>query len=284
MAYKKKMSPWLVVFMVIFYPVGICYLLYKVIKWIVKYYNDKKLQSDAKAVPDSSPAPSPVREYVPRISQKLVDLAQNRLDAIPRLEFTPSSDLVPRRLAADYPEMRFSTIYAKTKESALFPFVAIDVETSGLSQNHDIVEISAIKYEDGFNPVSCYTTLVHPRKPIPADASKINGITDEMVADAPAIGSIADEISSYISGCNLVGHNLDFDLKFMFCSGIRIPEKVRLFDTLAISRRYDKDVFNHKLATVCEEHYIPILGAHRSLADAFATAELFCDYCKDIIE
>ena len=64
-------------------------------------------------------------------------------------------------------------------------YVVFDLETTGTSvKSDDIIEISAIKTVSGVIKET-YSTLVNPKRSIPAAASAINGITDEMTAQAP---------------------------------------------------------------------------------------------------
>lgn len=67
-------------------------------------------------------------------------------------------------------------------------YVVFDLETTGINQGRDaIIEISAVKVVGGAI-VEEYSTLVNPKRHIPAGATAVNGITDGMVADAPEIG------------------------------------------------------------------------------------------------
>ena len=58
--------------------------------------------------------------------------------------------------------------------------VFLDTETTGLNDLAEIVEISILD-DDG---LVLLDTLVRPRRPIPADAIRIHGIRNEMVAEA----------------------------------------------------------------------------------------------------
>lgn len=185
-----------------------------------------------------------------------------------------------RHLVSEMPLFHFTNITKVTNFQKIFPIVVLDVETTGLKARGDsIIEVSAIKYEEKFAaPTSCFTSLVKPRKPIPVSATAVNGITDEMVSGAPYFEQIADSFSKYIEGCNVLGHNLSFDLKFLFCGGVQFSEKVRYYDTLdLVKRTLDRgtDVYDYKLDTLAEHFGIYRDNAHRSLSDCFATSFVF---------
>ena len=66
-------------------------------------------------------------------------------------------------------------------------YVVFDLETTGVYPEKDvIIEISAIKVSGG-EIKEKYSTLVNPGRHIPAGATAVNGITDDMVRDAPDI-------------------------------------------------------------------------------------------------
>lgn len=196
------------------------------------------------------------------------------------VQVSVSDQLSARRLVSEMPLFHFTNITKATNFQKIFPIVVLDVETTGLKVRGDsIIEVSAIKYEEKFtSPTSCFTSLVKPKKPIPASATAVNGITDEMVSGAPYFEQIADSFSKYIEGCNVLGHNLPFDLKFLFCGGVRFSEKMRYYDTLDLVKRTldrETDVYDYKLDTLAEYFGIYRDNAHRSLSDCFATSFVF---------
>ena len=250
---------------------------------------------------DTAPQ-EPVQEFKVVPHADVIERFNADLQAIERVPVNIAPQKISRRRASDMPALKFSNITKKTNLEKLFPLVVIDTETTGIKiAGNYIVEISAIKYESWFSPSSCFTTLIKPRNPIPPEASAVNHITDEMVADSPAFSDILDSFNAYISGCNIVGHNLAFDLKFMYVLGFDIPEDVKFFDTLELAKRVlkterseeydhhehtykaveDYDVEDYKLETLCSYYGIYREDAHRSLSDCYATAKLFKDLIED---
>ena len=94
-------------------------------------------------------------------------------------------------------------------------YVVFDLETTGLSPVSDgIIEISAVKVENG-KVTDSFSTLVNPGRRIPAAATRVNGITDQMVKDAPGLKEALDQFLSFIGDQVLVGHNIhSFDMGF----------------------------------------------------------------------
>lgn len=227
---------------------------------------------------------------------------QKTLELIPQVDIEVSETDEAPKDPASMPDIHFYNVTRRTNLDKLFPLVVIDTETTGLKPRiSEIIEVSAIRYEAGFKPVSCFTTLLRSRNPIPPQAAAVNNITVDMVKDKPYFSQIADAFSEYISGCTIVGHNLDFDLNFLCHSGAQLPDKVKYIDTLKLAKHtltssrskqwdsdsgntvpvYDYDVENYKLSTLCAYYGIVPHNAHRSLADCLATGMVLERLIKD---
>lgn len=150
-------------------------------------------------------------------------------------------------------------------------YVVFDLETTGTSYiNDDIIEISAIKVEGG-TVTDTFSTLVDPRRSIPYYATRVNGITDSMVAGAPfleeALGLFLDFIGDFV----LVGHNIQsFDLKFINrAAGVLFQKETSndYIDTLYMARSCLPQLSHHKLTDLAEYFQIDCTGAHRAMKD-----------------
>ena len=95
-------------------------------------------------------------------------------------------------------------------------FSVLDTETTGLSPKSGdrICEIGVVRVRDG-RPVAHFQTLVDPGIPMPPMASNVNGITDEMVADAPLFSGVAEEFYRFVGNDVLAMYNAPFDMKFI---------------------------------------------------------------------
>jgi DNA polymerase-3 subunit epsilon len=89
-------------------------------------------------------------------------------------------------------------------------FRVLDTETTGLERG-EIVQIAIINSAGEI----LLNTLVKPVEPIPSDATRIHGITDEMVKDAPSWIDLAPKIKTILEGQLLVVYNAVYDRKMM---------------------------------------------------------------------
>ena len=205
------------------------------------------------------------------------------LESIP-VNPLPASAPVPRQLLKDLPPYNFSNVTRKTRLDSIFPLVVLDVETTGVKPSGDeIIEIAAIKFDTGMVPVDAFTTFCKPKKAIPAEATAVNHISDDMVQNAPRFAEIAPAVTDFLKGCHLVGHNLDFDLRFIHASGAKLPDGTRFYDTLDLAHLTVPSgyVWDYKLDTLCHHYQIWREEGHRSLSDCYATAQLFAALVKD---
>lgn len=157
-------------------------------------------------------------------------------------------------------------------------FIAFDVETTGFLAGVDkILEIGAVRFTNG-SPDAVFATLIDPEIMIPAGASRVNGITDDMVAGKPKIVDLLDPFAEFCGDLPIVAHNAQFDYQFLTAEikryEARAPEGVVL-DTLAISRKIFPGLANYKLGTIVEHLKIPASGFHRAEEDASYCGQVF---------
>jgi len=157
-------------------------------------------------------------------------------------------------------------------------FISFDLETTGtLSHIDEIVEIGAIYFEGG-QAKDRFQSLISIDKPIPPAASRVNGITDEMLEAQPKIEEILPDFANFCDDRLIVAHNASFDFQFL----LRAIQEHRtpaprgfVLDTCQLARKTFPRLFNYKLSTLCEYLKIKGNGFHRAEADAFYCGCLF---------
>lgn len=164
-------------------------------------------------------------------------------------------------------------------------FIAFDLETTGIVPGVDtIVEIGAVRFVDG-HIESVFSTLVDPKKPIPPGASRVNGISDDMVKGKPVIQDLLIPLSEFCGDDIMVAHNATFDAQFLTASikKFEMPApKGLVLDTLALSRKIIPGLPNYKLGTLVQHLNIPTTDFHRAEADATYCGELFLHLLRKI--
>lgn len=141
--------------------------------------------------------------------------------------------------------------------------------------------MTAMRFEQ-FEPVECFSTYVMPRKGLNEEAQEINGIYDDDLEGTPYIEQIISQFDRFIGETlPLVGHNIEFDLKFLYTGGSEaIFAKRRIFDTCALARTvYESSSFRLDYLTAYE---LKVLrkDAHDSKSDCLAAGMLFKDICQ----
>ncbi len=164
-------------------------------------------------------------------------------------------------------------------------FIAFDLETTGTVPGADrIVEIGAVLFNN-FEVESVFSTLINPMRSIPAGASAVNGITDDMVFDKPLIEDILPSFAEFCQDFPMVAHNAPFDSQFLLADikrhEVLAPRGVVL-DTLPIARKVFPGLPNYKLGTLVQHLKIPSSNFHRAEEDATYCGRLFIEMTKRI--
>lgn len=158
-------------------------------------------------------------------------------------------------------------------------YCVLDLETTGVFVNSaEIIEIAALKVRDN-KVVDEYATLVNPECHIPAAATAVNNITDDMVKDAPLLGSVIDDFLNFVGDDVIVGYNnAGFDMNLIYDRTQSLRDKFftnDYVDILHAVRRSLPELENAKLETVSKYYMFDITGEHRALKDCYLTKSCF---------
>lgn len=162
-------------------------------------------------------------------------------------------------------------------------FVIIDLETTWLSPyKHGITEIAAVRF-DGENIIDTFQTLVNPERHIPSFITKLTGISNDMVEQAPTIQQILPDFVSFLGEDIFVAHNISFDLWFL--NYARYEHMWCYFDnprlcTRQLAKHLVPELSKRNLWILCEHFGINNTRAHRALSDVHATTELLKNYLR----
>ena len=155
-------------------------------------------------------------------------------------------------------------------------YVVVDVETTGgRGDNHRVTEIGAVKVCNG-EVIDNFQTLLNPQRAIPSGITRLTGISQEMVADAPYFDEIADEFEAFMEGAIFVAHNVEFDYGFIAHEFSRIGRPFRhpKLCTCSSMRKLFPGRKSYSLDSLARDFDIPLMQHHRAMCDAEAAAEL----------
>ena len=155
-------------------------------------------------------------------------------------------------------------------------YAIIDVETTGGSPQYSKMTEIAVYVHDGLQIVKEFTTLLNPECNIPAFITSLTGITNEMVEDAPKFYEVAKHIVELTEGCIFVGHNVNFDYRFVKSEFKKLgfDYKRDTLCTVKLSRKILPGKPSYSLGNLCRSLGIPLENRHRAAGDALATVKL----------
>jgi DNA polymerase III epsilon subunit-like protein len=174
--------------------------------------------------------------------------------------------------------------------------IVFDTETTNLTapeaapidQQPCVTEFAAIKLEERYKPgakknaapelveVARFEFLCNPKVPIPLEAIKITGITNDMVADKPPFAAFVPALCDFFLGERVViAHNLSYDIAVLYHELRRIG-RVTAFpwppsQICTVEATMNIKGFRMNLGALhAELTGKPHEGAHRAMADVEA--------------
>lgn len=174
------------------------------------------------------------------------------------------------------------------------PGLILDTETTGVSASDDrVVELGAICYRDG-QPTLERRMRINPGRPIPAEATRVHGISDADVAGKPPFAAIIDRFLPYLdermhdgmqpwlAGYNAVGFDIPLlNAELRRAGHPHVIEVDRVVDPMVFVRWHLRHLRSRSLESVCGHFGIPTGRAHSALDDARATGALLFQLITD---
>ena len=168
------------------------------------------------------------------------------------------------------------------------------VETTGTSPLHGdrVTEVAAVLVErhagrPGLTIREGFHSLINPGRPIPWHITRLTGISDAMVREAPTFGDIADALAAQLAGRVFVAHNARFDWGFLSEEFGRVSPTplaavaMGQLCTVRLARRLLSHLPRRNLDAVSAHYGVAIDGRHRAAGDAHATAQVLLGLLRD---
>lgn len=164
-------------------------------------------------------------------------------------------------------------------------YTVIDIETTGLSPLwNEIIELGAIRYRNG-SAMEEFQTFVKCSAPLDPFISDLTGITDEMLSNAPDIRNAIREYIDFIGNDIIIGHNIGFDINFIYDACIKYigrPFSNDYINTVRLANKLLPDLGSKTLSSICCHYGISLNGAHRALHDCVLTNDVYTHMLSDI--
>jgi DNA polymerase III epsilon subunit family exonuclease len=158
-------------------------------------------------------------------------------------------------------------------------YVFIDLETTGLEiGTESIIEIGACKVSPT-GQETFFQEFVKPVKPVSAFITKITGISDDMVVNAPKLKPVLSALVDFCGDAHWVAHNAQFDVPWLLLSLLRHDYPIPVSKVLCTLKwAKTKEEGRRSLGALSKKYNIGHENAHRALADAVVTKSLFYTY------
>ena len=150
------------------------------------------------------------------------------------------------------------------------PIACVDLETTGgTAVHHRIIEVGIVLL-DGGEVVDSWSSLVNPGMRIPPSIEDFTGISNDMVAGAPAFEDLRAEVRRRLDGRLFIAHNARFDYGFVRNEFRRLGERFSapVLCTVRLSRSLFREHARHNLDALIERYGLDCGQRHRALGDA----------------
>jgi DNA polymerase-3 subunit epsilon len=121
--------------------------------------------------------------------------------------------------------------------------IVLDTETTGFEpgEGHRLVELGCVELDNHLPTGRVFHCYFNPMRDVPAEATRIHGLTDQFLKDKPLFSEKVGEFLDFIGNDTLVIHNAEFDIKFLNAelksAGFKPLQMNRVLDTLLMARQ-----------------------------------------------
>lgn len=162
-------------------------------------------------------------------------------------------------------------------------YISLDIETTGLSREDKVTQISAVKVINDKITDTFDSYVNIGESSIPIHIAYLTNISEEMLKTAPLFSEVAHKLLSFMEDLPIIGHNITtFDLPFLARYGLDLKYRLAV-DTVGYSQLAPLDISDRKLETL-KDYYGIENQAHNSLNDALATIEIYTNLKKNDFE
>ena len=156
-------------------------------------------------------------------------------------------------------------------------YAIVDIETTGGSMKRDrIIEIAIAVY-DGEKITDRFESLIQPGRSISGQITRLTGITNEMLVEAPYFYEVAKQVVQMTEDCIFVAHNSRFDYGFIkkAFESLGYTYTRKQLCTVRLSKMLLPELRRHSLDHLMQHYDIQVQNRHRAMTDVEVTATIF---------
>jgi ATP-dependent DNA helicase DinG len=158
--------------------------------------------------------------------------------------------------------------------------IALDIETTGLDPSRDaIIEIGLVRFQ-GARIEDTWQSLINPGRPVPPFITQLTGIDDAMLANAPRITGVLDNVLKIVGDLPILGHNIGFDISFLRQLGLF--HQNQLLDTYDLASVLMPDAGRYRLDALASALGVIPQQRHRAFEDASTTHQVYLRLCNKV--
>ncbi|MEO5569347.1 MAG: exonuclease domain-containing protein [Bacteroidia bacterium] len=156
-------------------------------------------------------------------------------------------------------------------------YAIVDIETTGFQRTAHVITEVAIIVHDGNKIIDSFQSLINPDTSINPYVSRMTGITNEMVRDAPRFHEVAKQIWNLTDGAVFIAHSVNFDFTHIHdeFKSMGADFRRKKLCTVRLSRKIFPGYPSYSLGNICTHLGISFENRHRAMGDAAATVKLF---------
>jgi len=159
-------------------------------------------------------------------------------------------------------------------------FVVMATETTGFHvyAGDEMISIAMLEFEGLTTTGREYIQLLNPKRLIPAESTAIHHITDQDVADCPDIATVLPDIAEFIGDAVIIGHHINFDIRFLnryLKRQIGCQLRNPTLDTMLLFTSHTGRIGHYTLEEVAECCHVEMRDRHTARGDAVMAAGIF---------
>ncbi len=162
--------------------------------------------------------------------------------------------------------------------------ILFDTETTGFEPltGDRVIEIAAIELFNDLPTGEQFYALLDPERDIPAESTRVHGITNAHVEGKPKFAEVAAAMLAFFADSPLVAHNAPFDFGFISAELERVGrpplDKARMVDTLVLAKQRFPGMPN-SLDALCRRFDIDLSArtTHNALLDCQLLADVYVE-------